>query len=380
MTPPDPAGKEFAVILNENARRVTRRVLNAAQALVPRIALYSSRTQEEAYTILKELMDRGVRRIISGGGDGTFFHLVSQAKRLLEEQNQRLQTMSRSAREELSRISLPEFGILKLGTGNSFAPLLGIQKGLTPVQMLARGEDFETRRIRLLEAEDRCFTFCGLGWDARILNDYMWLKKRVRSRVLSRFVQSLLGYLTAMTLRTIPSVLLSSSQVRVTVRSLGDRVFRILPGKRVIRVNGRPGDVFYQGPCNAIGLATTPYYGYGLKAFPYAMENPDLMHLRIVKAGVFELITHAWPIWQGTYRSPNFLEYLVDHVHLGFSRQMPYQRGGDAEGYRRELTVRVSDLDVNLLDFRRLRMPARGCQRHEPATSEKESVHRTHVA
>ena len=182
MISTDPAGKEFAVILNENAKRVTRRLLTAAQEFGPRIALYSSRTKEEAYQILRELMDKGVRRIISGGGDGTFVTLVSQAKRLLEEQNQRLQMMGRSARQELARISLPEFGILKLGTGNSFAPLLGIQKGLAPVRMLARGENFETRNVRLIEAEDQCFTFCGLGWDARILNDYVWLKKRVNSR------------------------------------------------------------------------------------------------------------------------------------------------------------------------------------------------------
>jgi len=358
MSPSDPATKEFAVILNENARRVTRRLLTAAQEFGPRIALYSSRTKEEAYQILRELMDKGVRRIISGGGDGTFVTLVSQAKRLLEEQNQRLQMVGRSARQELSRISLPEFGILKLGTGNSFAPLLGIQKGLAPIRMLARGENFATREVRLLEAEDQCFTFCGLGWDARILNDYMWLKKHVNSRFVSRLVQSLLGYLAAMTLRTIPSVLLTRRKVRTTVRNLGDRVFRILPGNRFLRLRCRQGDVFYQGPCNAIGVATTPYYGYGLKAFPYAMEKPGLMHLRIVTAGVAELITHAWPIWNGSYRSPNFLEFLVDNVHMSFSRQMPYQRGGDAEGYRRELSVRMSDLTVDLLDFRRLLGPS----------------------
>jgi diacylglycerol kinase family enzyme len=351
MERPASTPKEFAVILNENARRVTRRVIRTAREIAPRIALYSSRTQEEAYQILKELMDRGVRRIISGGGDGTFFHLVSQAKKLLEEQNQRIQKMGRYARGEISRISLPEFGILKLGTGNSFAPLLGIQKGLAPVRMLAGGEDFATRRIHLLESEGQCFTFCGLGWDARILNDYMWLKRHARSRISSRFAQSLFGYLAAMTLRTIPSVLLSRRQPRVTVRNLGPRVFRILPGNRLFPLKCPEGAIVYQGPCNVIGMATTPYYGYGLKAFPHAMKEPGTMHLRILTAGVSELILHAWPIWQGTYQSPHFLEFLAEKVHLGFSEPMPLQRGGDAEGTRLEVSVQVSDLTVDLLDF-----------------------------
>jgi diacylglycerol kinase family enzyme len=319
---------------------------------VPRITLYSSRTQEEAYQILKELMDRGIRRIISGGGDGTFSHLVSQARRLLEEQNQRLLKMGRYAREGISRVSLPEFGILKLGTGNSFAPLLGIRSGLAPVKMLAGGEDFATRRIHLLESEGQCFTFCGLGWDARILNDYQWLKRHARSRIASRLVQSLFGYLAAMTLRTIPSVLLSRRQPRATVRNLGSRVFRILPGDRLVPLSCPEGTIVYQGPCNVIGMATTPYYGYGLKAFPHAMKEPGLMHLRILTAGVAELILHAWPIWQGTYQSPRFLEFLVEKVHLSFSEPIPLQRAGDAEGTRMEVSVQVSDLTVDLLDFR----------------------------
>jgi len=348
-----PADKEFAVILNENARRVTRRVIQSAQETLPRIALYSSRTKEEAYQILQGLMDRGVRRIISGGGDGTFFHLLNQARRYLEEQNARLQKVGRQARQELSRLSLPEFGILKLGTGNSFAPLLGLTKGLTPVQMLAAGRDFGTKRIHLLEAEHRWFTFCGLGWDARILNDYVWLKHRLRARGLDRFVQSLPGYIAAIVLRTIPEVLLSRRQVQATVRNQGSRLFRILPDGRVRQLNCAAGEVFYEGPCNVTGVATTPYYGYGLHAFPHAMKSPGLMHLRIIKAGVSELVGHAWPIWQGRYQSPNFLEFLAEKVHFSFSRAMPFQLGGDAEGYRHELCVQVSGLTVNLLDFRR---------------------------
>lgn len=348
-----PKAKEFAVILNENARRVTQRVVRSAQDVVPRFALYSSRTKEEAQQILKDLLDRGVNRIICGGGDGTFSSMLSQAKRYLEEKNLQLQEMGRNVRDELSRRSLPEFGILKLGTGNSLAPLLGIKKGLKPVRLLADGKDFKTRRINLIEAEQQCFTFCGMGWDAQILNDYLWLKNRFRRPPLSRYVQTLFGYLTAITLRTIPTVMLRRKRMKATIRNLGQHLYQIRPDGSLESLDCPAGEIFYKGSCHITGASTTPYYGYRLKAFPYAMKKTGLMQVRIVKAGVPELLTHAWPIWQGTYQSPNFLDYLAEEVHFSFSEKTPLQIGGDAEGYRSELSVKVSDLTVDLLDYRR---------------------------
>jgi diacylglycerol kinase family enzyme len=345
--------KEFVVILNENAKKVSRRVRQSAQEIVPRIALYTSRTKEEVYPVVKDALDRGYRRIISGGGDGTFSHLLSEAKRYLEEKNAQLHRMGRQARDGLSRLSLPEFGILKLGTGNSLAPILGVRGGLDPVRMLAEGGDFATRQFNIIEAEDRCFTFSGLGWDAQILNDYVWLKQSVRNPFLSRLVQTLPGYFAAIFLRSIPTVLAAREPVRGVLRSLGSRVYRMAEDGSFQSLDCRPGSVFYDGPVHIVGVATTPYYGYRLKAFPYAMVMPGLMHVRIVRAGVAELLSHAVPIWQGTYRSPNFIEFLAENVDFSFSREVPLQIGGDAEGYRKQIRYRVSDLTVDLLDFGR---------------------------
>jgi len=350
--------KEYAVILNENARRVTKRVVQSAQEMVPKVALYSSRTKEEAYQIMKELLDRGVNRIICGGGDGTFVNLLDQAKSYLEEKNRRLQEMGRQARDGLSRISMPEFGVLKLGTGNSLAPLLGIKNGLKPVKLLAQGNDFPTRRINLLETDRQCFIFCGMGWDAQILNDYFWLKKRFQAPILSRFVQSLWGYLAAIALRTIPSVTLRRGRIYAELRNLGNRLYRIRPDRSVEPLDCPPGEIFYKGPCNLTGASTTPYYGYKLKAFPFAMKEPGLMHVRLVKAGVPELVTHAWSIWKGRYQSPNFVDYLAENVHFSFSGEMPLQIGGDAEGTCREFSIKVSDCTVDLLDFNRPLLPS----------------------
>ncbi len=343
--------KEFAIILNQNAHRVTRSVLRSARRAAPRIAFYTSRTKEEGHQIIREVLDRGYRRIICGGGDGTLVHILSAAKQYLEEKNERLHEAGRQAGARASHPSLPELGVLKLGTGNSLAPVLGSKGGLRPVWRLARGEEFHTQRIHLIESENRCFTFCGLGWDAQILNDYAWLTEKCRPRILSRLLQNLAGYLAAITFRTIPKVFLTRRRSVATARSLGPTVYRIGPRGTLKTICCKPGDIFYQGPCHAIGAATTPYYGYGLKAFPDAMKIPGFMQIRVVRAGVAELLSHVPSIWQGTYKSPNFIDFLVEKAHFTFSETMPLHIGGDAEGYRRELVLKVSETAVDFLDF-----------------------------
>ena len=346
-----PSAKECAVILNQNAKKVSDRLRHSAEEIAPRIALYTSRTKEEAYQYVKEILDNGYRRIISGGGDGTLFHLISMAKRYLEEKNVQFQRMEQSVKKGLSTYSLPEFGVLKLGTGNSLATLSGVGNGLMPLKSLAHGMDFGTFSVNLIEAEQRCFTFSGMGWDAAILNDYLWLKNKTVP-LLSRFIQSLGGYLTAMFIRTIPSVVLRRKKVEVVVTNEGDCAYKVTPDGERIPLSQKPGDVLYDGPCNVAAVATTPFYGYHLKAFPFAMTLPGYMQVRIVKAGVAELLANAHPIWRGTYRSPNFIDFLAERVRFSFSERMPLQIGGDPEGYRHEITFSVSDLSVDLIDFR----------------------------
>jgi hypothetical protein len=45
------------------------------------------------------------------------------------------------------------------------------------------------------------------------------------------------------------------------------------------------------------------------------------------------------------------LDFLVEKVHFTFSETMPLQIGGDAEGYRKELALEVSETAVDFLDF-----------------------------
>src|SRR5256885_946590 len=44
-------------------------------------------------------------------------------------------------------------------------------------------------------------------------------------------------------------------------------------------------------------------------------------------------------------------DFLCDSVRVEFDREMPFQIGGDAEGYRRELELSMCDQPLELLDF-----------------------------
>ena len=160
-----------------------------------------------------------------------------------------------------------------------------------------------------------------------------------------------MGYVAAIAFRTIPKVLMARKRAVATVRSLGPTVYRIGSDGSLEPIPCEAGEVFYEGPCQAIGAATTPYYGYGLKAFPDAMKMPGFMQVRVVRAGVAEMLSHVPAIWQGTYKRPNFIDFLVEKVHFTFSETMPLQIGGDAEGYRQELALEVSETTVDFLDF-----------------------------
>ncbi len=341
-----PTAKEYAVILNQNARRVTERLKRSAETMIPRISLYTTRTKDEAYQYVREIIDNGYRRIISGGGDGTLFHLISAAKRYIEEKNAQI-------KKGLSSYSLPQFGVLRLGTGNSLASLLGTRRGLWPLRDLANGEEFGTCSVNLIEAEHRCFTFSGLGWDAAVLNDYLWLKQQLHLPIVSRFLHSIAGYLVAIFFKTIPSVVARRKTIDVRITNEGDSAYYVRSRGSDTYFEKSSDTVLYEGPCTVTGVGTTPFYGYGLKAFPFAMKLPGFMHLRIVKAGVVELLSHARAIWTGTYRSPNFIDVLAQKVHLSFSEEVPLQIGGDAEGLRREITYTVSNICVELIDFRK---------------------------
>src|SRR6185312_4137237 len=133
----------IAVVVNGNAKSVTGEVIETLDQILDSGDLFVSRRVEESEAIARTLVDRGYGTILTGGGDGTFTVVVTA---VVNEARRR-------------SVPLPRFGLLRLGTGNSLAWVLGASKiksggGKGLAADLARlRSDAGSRDLRLVEAE-----------------------------------------------------------------------------------------------------------------------------------------------------------------------------------------------------------------------------------
>ena len=206
-----PGPARVAVLLNAHARKVTPDVLRALSHVVPRGDLYVSRSPLDARRIAHAVVDQGYDTVFFGGGDGTFMGFADEVLNL-------------AARRNVAR--LPHFGVLKLGTGNGLAALVNASPvrggGIVDDVLRARaGEVPGYRPLELLSVEGRRAPFAGLGIDARLLNDYVWLKKRVAGSGLARVLTGSRGYAAAVLLRTLPQALIQDLTVGCEIFNRG---------------------------------------------------------------------------------------------------------------------------------------------------------------
>ncbi len=97
--------------------------------------------------------------------------------------------------------------------------------------------------------------------------------------------------------------------------------------------------------------ATMPFYGYGFRMFPFAGERRGMMHLRLGQLHATNVLANLPRLWAGRWFPTGIHDFHVREVHLRFARPMPFQVGGDAAGYREEVTLAMAPEPVELLDF-----------------------------
>ncbi len=332
------AHENFAVMLNANARRVTPSVRKKIERIVAPENIFYSHTFEESEQITTEIASRKYPTVFTGGGDGTFVKFVNDysARPVAQVQN-----------------PLPDVGVLHLGTGNAVASIVSSGNYECDLKSYVNSGYRNTQPLQLVQCEGMNFPFGGLGWDAEILNDYVELKRGIGSnRFLKPVLQNLGGYLTAFFGRTVPRHLANMfSKVRTEVRitNLGSDAL-VLHGGEPVKAYG-PGDVLYEGPSNITLFGTLPYYGHGLTVLPYAMARPGYFQLRVCRMSLLKAVTRLRSIWKGSYVGPDMLDWHIRHAKIEFSHKVPYQFGGDAQGYRQSLEIKTSPVGVNLLRF-----------------------------
>jgi diacylglycerol kinase family enzyme len=329
---------QVAVLLNGNAKAVNEGVRRKLSLVVPPEHLFFSRNPEEANDIAEEVVARRYGTVFTGGGDGTF---VSWVNRILDRAERR------AARP-------PRFGVLPLGTGNAVAGAVGAcaRTHLAQLARYLRGEPCRTRRLELLTCDGRRTPFAGVGIDAGVLNDYNWVRGRLAETPLRRLGLGLAGYGLAVALRSAPRYLLERRPSYCEIVNVGKPAWRLdASGHRV----GRPvphGELLYAGSCMMAAASTVPYYGLGLRVFPFVDRAPGMFQLRVAaEIPVPTILANVGRIWAGSFTHPGLVDFHAERVALRFERAVPLQIGGDAEGWRDEVGFGMAAAPVEVVDF-----------------------------
>ncbi|AKU91699.1 diacylglycerol/lipid kinase family protein [Vulgatibacter incomptus] len=331
------ADSKVAVLLNANAKRVSQRVHRALSHVVPEDDLFFSRCTSEARTIARTVVDRQYRTVFTGGGDGTFVSFVTEILDFLRG----------------SALPTPRFGVLKLGTGNALAGMVGATAGqgiLDDVLRARAGEVPCVKRIDLIQANGRATPFAGVGLDAAILNDYGAVKRRFGNGPLKKLASGAPGYAIAAATRTLPHNLVNRKMPEIEVVNGNGHAALLGPDGRPIREFG-PGDVLFRGPAQVCAASTVPFYGFNFKMFPFAGMVPGRMQLRITNVNPMTIVTHLGSIWKGRFRHPNISDFHVEEFIVRSNEKLPLQIGGDAEGYSEEIRFGLAPKQVELVDY-----------------------------
>ena len=329
----------IAALLNGRARKVTPAVVRALERALPGSTILVSGDLEQARRHVRTLIKEAPRVILSGGGDGAVIRLLNLWR-------------------DEGGGEFPAIGILRLGTGNGWARAMGAPEFFPHVKHL-RGlrAPLPVQRFDLVETEGVLCHFAGVGWDARIINDYQRnLDKRSSQLVGSRFAswlhKGVRGYLYSVARITVPEEwmrLQQEGQARVVLENLGPEVFG-LRGSEPVALPGATR--LHEGPISVGAASTVPEWGYGLRAFPWALFKPGFINVRIYEGHVLDALFNAARIWRGL-EVPGMRDWFATAVRMRFSRPMPFQIGGDPMGERSEIVFRAARERVRVVDWRR---------------------------
>ncbi len=332
----------LAVLLNANAKRVSAKLRKSISHVVPESDLYYTRTFEEARAVAQHIVDEGYATVLTGGGDGTFVGFFNEIMNVIERER-------RAGRHP----GVPRMGILKLGTGNALANLSHANGGegvLDDILRTRAGECAAVRQINLISAEGKRAPFAGVGLDAGVLNHYVETKELLAKGPLSNVFAGGAGYFTAITCRSVPKYLLSSHP-EIEIKNRG-MAYRLDAKGEIVDPPMAPGAILYRGTAMIASAGTIPYFGYKFRMFPYADRRPGLMHLRVATLPVPQILANLSRLWKGSYRSDRIHEFLCDDIEIRANQKLPFQIGGDAEGYRDNVRLSIAKEAVEIIDFK----------------------------
>ena len=326
----------IAVLVNLRARRGTEGVGGLVERFLPRARVALTRSLEEARAWISDtLRPNPPSLLLAGGGDGTITGLLNELR--------------------TAGVALPAIGVLPLGTGNAWARVTGAPRAAVALkQISAMGERLPPLRpFSLVRVEGKVAPFAGTGWDAEMIQDFK--NQLTAAGPLKGTQAGLRGYLGAMFTRTVPRHVFGEGNPQVSVYNMGDTALTVDSRGSVQPVpHGDKGALLYRGPAGVAGAATTPEWGFGFKAFPFAQAVPNRLSVRVYGATVLEATRNMFKLWRGEHPMPHMHDWFVQRVRMEFDREVPFQMGGDVIGLRRSLEFDLAGESVQLVDWRQL--------------------------
>jgi diacylglycerol kinase family enzyme len=371
-----------AIVLNTNARSVTKSLIPLAQRVLGQDAVFLTTNAEEAQQAARELIQHNTSLVIPVGGDGTLSSLVNFMTKEVRANNP-----SMSMEEAMEE--LPVFGYIPMGTGNGVGSVVGCkaplegssnpslwkrifrrkrlkQEQFTNVLKLLRtvGEELhqgyaydslvdKVDRVNLPMMElttsgstpqngssrgDLCF-FAGVGFDSLLLADFKDLKAwSQRRQILPGALGSVAGYCVALVCKTLPKCIQRNAhQVQVTISSRDPDTLWV-DHRRGDVVQALENSLVYNGTAGIVAAGTSPFYGGGLRLFPFARLSPSKMHLRVGRIHPLTGFFNIPRIFAGSYRdlgdqSFGCLDFLGDDFDISVQEQTQVKVNGKRVGY-----------------------------------------------
>lgn len=326
-----------AVVLNGNARQVTDELVESFDQLIGGGDLFLSKSLDEAHGVALHIVESGYPVVLTGGGDGTFVQMVTAITKEARRRNQ----------------EPPRFGLLKLGTGNSLAWALGAGTSHKDViaDLTRLRHESPHRDFRLIEVQDLLTPFAGAGFDALGLKHFHEVRSVVRRLPwVGKRASGGVSYAISIPALTIPQLAL---RPRMTVRivNLG-RAERLDQNGRQCGPPLGEGEVIFEGPCIAALVSTIPYWGFGVRVFPFADNRPaDRFCLRVVATSPLHVAAHMLSVWKGTYRHQNLIDVYAEDVEFQFDEPNAIEIGGDPAGMTKSMRARLDPHPIQLIDY-----------------------------
>ena len=373
------------ILLNTNARSVTPAVVQVAKQVLGDANVFVTNTEQQAQEAAAQILQRNYRLVIPVGGDGTLSSLVNwlSAETIRRQAPQTSLEQAMASLPCMAYIPLGTGNGVGSVVGNF---VKGTRWGIIPSRRRQRKElastlqrlqaigtqlaaitekvpttydddEFETIDVPMMEVTtypvdqnndnvdssgskndnnnnnnnhhsqpshgDLCF-FAGVGFDSLMLNDFKRIKAwSIRTGVLTRMLSSVTGYCVALVVRTLPqTVWHGRHNIHVQVTTPHTNTTLWVDHRRGDVVRPVPNGLLYDGITGILAAGTSPFYGGGLRLFPFARLTVDQMHLRVGRIHPLTGFLNIPQIFAGTYRDKSDRLGCLDFIGDEFQVQV----------------------------------------------------------